>query len=50
METTEFGIVMDFNDEQPKKAFSSILVTVFGMDTLDNEVHPLKASGPIDVT
>ena len=45
MDTTELGIVMDFNEEQPKKAFSSIAVTVFGIDTLVNDVHPLNAHG-----
>jgi hypothetical protein len=50
MDTTEFGIDMDFNDEQPKKALSSITVTVFGIDTLVSDVQPLKASEPIDVT
>ena len=50
MDTTVFGIVIDFNDEQPKKALSSIAVTVFGIDTLVSDGQLLKASEPIDVT
>ena len=50
MDTTELGILMDFNVEQPKKAFSSIAVILFGIDTLVSDVQPLKASEPIDVT
>ena len=35
---------------QPEKAPSPILSTVFGIETLDNELQPKKALSPIDIT
>ena len=34
------GIVICFNDEHPRKAYSSILVTDVGIDTCERDEHP----------
>ena len=45
-----FSTLTLIKDSQPSKAFSPILVTLFGIVMLFKEVQPMKASAPMLVT
>jgi hypothetical protein len=42
MDFTEFGMIIDINDEHSQKQYSSMEITEFGIKIDVNDIHPRK--------